>query len=103
MRRCYGRRYPYRPATCRLRGWQRRRRLGLQRNLIVALIVLFALPLLTVPAVAAQTVGNVPSVTGLASSILPQDMLIFDRHGNRTADVGGQGDARTAVPIRYHP
>src|SRR5438067_1260194 len=101
MRRCYGRRYPYRHANYHLREWQRRRRLGLQRNLIVALIVLFALPLLTVPAVAAQTVGNVPSVTGLASSILPQDMLIFDRHGNLLADVGDQGDHRIVVPISY--
>ena len=101
MRRCYGRRYPYRHANYHLREWQRRRRLGLQRNLIVALIVLFALPLLTVPAVAAQTVGDVPSVTGLASSILPQDMLIFDRHGNLLADVGDQGDHRIVVPISY--
>src|SRR5438445_4143804 len=101
MRRCYGRRYPYRHANYHLREWQRRRRLGLQRNLIVALIVLFALPLLTVPAVAAQTVGNVPSVTGLASSILPQDMLIFDRHGNLLADVGDEGDHRIVVPISY--
>src|SRR5881398_3007509 len=101
MRRCYGRRYPYRHANYHLREWQRRRRLTLQRNLIVALIVLFGLPLLTVPALAAQTVGDVPSVTGLASTGLPQDMLIFDRHGNLLADVGDQGDHRIVVPISY--
>ena len=101
MRRCYGRRYPYRHANYHLREWQRRRRLTLQRNLIVALIVLFGLPLLTVPALAAQTVGEVPSVTGLASTGLPQDMLIFDRHGNLLADVGDQGDHRIVVPISY--
>src|SRR5205823_274586 len=70
-------------------------------NLIVALIVLFGLPLLTVPALAAQTVGDVPSVTGLASTGLPQDMLIFDRHGNLLADVGDQGDHRIVVPISF--
>jgi len=101
MRRCYGRRYPYRHANYHLREWQRRRRVTLQRNLIVALIVLFGLPLLTVPALAAQTVGDVPSVTGLASTGLPQDMLIFDRHGNLLADVGDQGDHRIVVPISY--
>src|SRR5437868_776966 len=101
MRRCYGRRYPYRHANYHLREWQRRRRVTLQRNLIVALIVLFGLPLLTVPALAAQTVGDVPSVTGLASTGLPQDMLIFDRHGNLLADVGDQGDHRIVVPVSY--
>src|SRR5438270_6356454 len=101
MRRCYGRRHPYRHTNYHLREWQRRRRAALQRNLLVALIALFTLPLLTVPALAAQTVGDIPSVTGLASTVLPQDMLIFDRHGNLLADVGDQGDHRIVVPVSY--
>jgi membrane peptidoglycan carboxypeptidase len=73
----------------------------LRRNIIVAFIVALTLPLLTVPALAAQTVGDLPSVTGLSSSSLPQDMLIFDRHGNLLADIGDQGDHRVVVPLNY--
>jgi membrane peptidoglycan carboxypeptidase len=101
VRRHYGRQRRYRHANYHLHQWHRRRRLGLQRNLIVAFIVLLTLPLLTIPALAAQTVGDLPSVTGLASSALPQDMLIFDRHGTLLADVGDQGDHRVVVPLNY--
>jgi len=101
MRPCYGRRHPYRHTNYHLQQWHRRRRLALQRNLIVACIVFVTLPLLTVPALAAQTVGDLPAVTGLSSSDLPQDMLIFDRHGNLLADVGDQGDHRVVVPLSY--
>jgi len=73
----------------------------MQRNIIVALIVFFTLPMLTVPALAAQTVGDLPSVTGISSTGLPQDTLIFDRHGNLLADIGDQGDHRIVVPISY--
>src|SRR5207248_8528303 len=58
-------------------------------------------PLLTLPALAAQTVGELPAVTGRTSSGLPQDMLIYDRHGTLLADVGDQGDHRIAVPLSY--
>jgi membrane peptidoglycan carboxypeptidase len=101
VRRHYGRQRRYRHASYHLQQWHRRRRSGLQRNLIVAFIVLLTLPLLTVPALAAQTVGDLPSVTGLASSALPQDMLIFDRQGNLLADIGDQGDHRIVVPLSY--
>jgi 1A family penicillin-binding protein len=73
----------------------------MQRNIIVALIVFFTLPMLTVPALAAQTVGDLPSVTGISSTGLPQDTLIFDRHGSLLADIGDQGDHRIVVPISY--
>jgi 1A family penicillin-binding protein len=69
--------------------------------MIIAIIVVVTLPLLTVPAVAAQTVGDLPVVTGISSSGLPQDMLIFDRRGNLLADVGDQGDHRIVVPLSY--
>jgi membrane peptidoglycan carboxypeptidase len=101
MRRRDGRRPRYRHTTYHLRQWRRRGRLGLQRNLIVAVVVVLTLPLVAVPALAAQTVGDLPSVTGLASSGLPQDMLIFDRRGNLLADVGDQGDHRIVVPLSY--
>ena len=101
MRRHYGRQRRYRHANYHLHEWHRRRRRGLQRNLIVAFIVLLTLPLLTLPALAAQTVGDLPAVTGLVSSRLPQDMLIFDRHGTLLADVGDQGDHRVVVPLSY--
>jgi 1A family penicillin-binding protein len=97
----YGRRHRHRHTNYHLREWHRRRRANLQRNITVAFIVFFTLPLLTVPALAAQTVGDLPAVTGLSSSALPQDMLIFDRHGNLLADIGDQGDHRVVVPLSY--
>ena len=101
MRRCYGQQHRYRHTKYHLHEWHRRRRLAFRRNLIVAFIVLLTVPLLAIPAIAAQTVGDLPSVTGRASSGLPQDMLIFDRHGTLLADVGDQGDHRIVVPLSY--
>ena len=101
MTRHYGRRRRYRHANYHLQEWRRRRRLAMQRNLIVAFLVAITLPLLTLPALAAQTVGELPAVTGRTSSGLPQDMLIYDRHGNLLADVGDQGDHRIVVPLSY--
>jgi membrane peptidoglycan carboxypeptidase len=73
----------------------------MQRNVLVAFLVAIMLPLVTVPAFAAQTVGDLPAVTGLSTSSLPQDMLIYDRHGNLLADIGDQGDHRIVVPLTY--
>jgi len=101
MRRCYGRRHLYRHTDYHLRQWHRRRRATLQRNVIVGIIAMVTLPLMTVPAIAAQTIGELPTVTGLSSTSLPQDMLIFDRRGNLLADVGDQGDHRVVVPLGY--
>jgi len=97
----YGRRRRYRHANYHLQEWRRRRRVALQRNVLVAFLVVIMLPLVTVPALAAQTVGNLPAVTGLSSTALPQDMLIYDRHGNLLADIGDQGDHRIVVPLTY--
>ena len=97
----YGRRRRYRHANYHLQEWHRRRRRALQRNMIVGLLVLITLPLVTLPALAAQTVGELPAVTGRTSSGLPQDMLIYDRHGTLLADVGDQGDHRIVVPLSY--
>jgi membrane peptidoglycan carboxypeptidase len=101
VKRCYGRRHRYRHTNYHLQEWRRRRRVALRRNLIVGFLVAITLPLVTVPALAAQTVGDLPPVNGLSSSALPQDMLIYDRHGNLLADVGDQGDHRIVVPLSY--
>ncbi|TMF95315.1 MAG: hypothetical protein E6I10_10070, partial [Chloroflexi bacterium] len=101
VRRCYGRRHSYRHTDYHLREWHRRRRATLQRNVMIGMIATLTLPLMTVPAIAAQTVGDLPSVIGLASTSLPQDMLIYDRRGNLLADVGDQGDHRVVVPLGY--
>ena len=101
MKPHYGRRRRYRHANYHIQEWHRRRRRALQRNLVVGLLVLTTLPLVTLPALAAQTVGDLPAVTGRTSSGLPQDMLIYDRHGNLLADVGDQGDHRIVVPLSY--
>ncbi|MEA2633917.1 MAG: hypothetical protein QOJ33_1305 [Chloroflexota bacterium] len=97
----YGRRRRYRHANYHLHEWRRRRRVAMQRNVLVGFIVAITLPLLTVPALAAQTVGDLPAITGLSSSQLPQDMLIYDRNGNLLADIGDQGDHRIVVPLTY--
>jgi membrane peptidoglycan carboxypeptidase len=97
----YGRRRPYRHANYHIQEWRRRRRAAMQRNLIVGFLVLITLPLLTIPALAAQTVGDLPAITGLSPTSLPQDMLIYDRHGNLLADIGDQGDHRIVVPLNY--
>src|SRR5881275_1108318 len=101
VRRCYGRRHSYRHTDYHLREWHRRRRATLQRNVLIGMIATVTLPLMTVPAIAAQTVGDLPSVIGLAATSLPQDMLIYDRRGNLLADVGDQGDHRVVVPLSY--
>jgi len=97
----YGRRRRYRHANYHLQEWRRRRRAAMQRNMLVAFLVAITLPLVTVPAFAAQTVGDLPTVTGLSTTSLPQDMLIYDRHGNLLADIGDQGDHRIVVPLTY--
>src|SRR5207302_10637498 len=98
VRRCYGRRHSYRHTDYHLREWHRRRRAALQRNVLIGMIATVILPLMTVPAIAAQTVGDLPSVIGLAATGLPQDMLIYDRRGNLLADVGDHGDHRVVLP-----
>ena len=101
MRHGSGRRNPHRHANYKIRLWRRRRRNALRQIVILSLLAVFMLPLLTIPAVAAQTVGDLPAVTGLSSSNLQQDMLIYDRHGNLLADIGEQGDHRIVVPLSY--
>ena len=64
-----------------------------------AVIVLFGI--LTVPAVAAGSVGTLPAVTGMSTGTLDQDTLVYDRHGTLLADVGYRGDHRVVVPLGY--
>jgi 1A family penicillin-binding protein len=83
------------------RRWRRRSRNGLRKIFLIAFVVVFMLPLMTLPAVAATTVGTLPSVDGLSTSALNQDMLIYDRNGTLLADIGDQGDHRIVVPLSY--
>ena len=69
--------------------------------IILGLIALFMLPLMTVPALAAGSVGTLPKVTGLSTTNLDQDTLIYDRNGNQLADIGKNGDHRIVVPLSY--
>ena len=101
MRHVSGYRNPHRHANYRIKQWRKRRRAGMRRIMILSFLALFMLPVLTVPAVAAQTVGDLPAVTGLSTSNLQQDMLIYDRNGHLLADIGDQGDHRIVVPLSY--
>ncbi len=79
--------------------WHRHGRLELHRVLLVAFMVVFLLPVTAMPVVASRTIGALPPVDGLSSSSLPQDMLIFDRHGTLLAAIGQAGDHRIVVPL----
>src|SRR5256712_3466306 len=76
-------------------------RVKVRRSILLTLLVIFAIPLMAVPAIAAESVGDLPAVDGLSSSGLHQDMLIFDRHGTLIDDIGDHGDHRIVVPLSY--
>lgn len=73
----------------------------MRRALILGVLVVLLIPLMGIPAVTAQAVGPLPAVSGLSSSSLQQDTLIYDRHGNLLADIGKEGDHRIVVPLSY--
>ncbi|MEO6795451.1 MAG: PBP1A family penicillin-binding protein [Candidatus Dormibacter sp.] len=77
------------------------RRSKSRRVLFLGLLVVFGLPLMAVPALAAGTVGTLPTVDGLSSSGFNQDTLIYDRHGILLDDIGLNGDHRIVVPLKY--
>src|SRR2546422_6803990 len=76
-------------------------RIKVRHSILLTLLVIFALPLMAIPAIAAESVGDLPAVDGLSSSGLHQDMLIFDRHGTLIDDIGDHGDHRIVVPLSY--
>src|SRR3989454_5197152 len=76
-------------------------RIKVRRSILLTLLVIFALPLMAIPAIAAESVGDLPAVDGLSSSGLHQDMLIFDRHGTLIDDIGDHGDHRIVGPLSY--
>jgi membrane peptidoglycan carboxypeptidase len=84
-----------------LRAWRKRGRTDLRRMLLLGFVVVFVLTAMAVPAVAAQTVGPLPTVQGLSASGLDQDTLIFDQSGQLLADIGASGDHRIVVPLSY--
>ena len=71
-----------------------------RRAFILVAVLILALPLMVIPAFAAESVGNLPAVDGLSASGLHQDMLIFDRHGTLIDDIGDHGDHRIVVPLK---
>ncbi|TME48209.1 MAG: penicillin-binding protein [Chloroflexi bacterium] len=81
--------------------WRKRARADVRRALILGLMVLLVIPVLAVPAVTAQAVGPLPSVSNIVYGNLQQDTLIYDRHGTLLADIGKQGDHRIVVPLSY--
>ena len=81
-----------------LREGQRRSRI--RRILLIGALLITVLPLMAVPAIAAESVGSLPAVDGLSSSGFKQDMLIFDRHGTLIDDIGDHGDHRIVVPLK---
>jgi len=101
MRRCHGRRHRYRHSRYHLLAWRKRSRVAIRRVFLISFLGIFTLPLVAVPAIAAQAVGDLPSVRGLSSNALAQDMLIYDRHGILLADIGKAGDRRIVVPLSY--
>jgi membrane peptidoglycan carboxypeptidase len=89
-------------ATRHLRRQRKRRHnANFRRGLTAVLAVLLLIPLMTVPALAAGSVGPLPAITGLSTSNLNQDTLIYDRHGTLLADIGLSGDHRIVVPLNY--
>ena len=90
-------RYAFHRRLRLLRRSQRRSK-GRRAFLLVAILIL-AVPLMVIPAFAAESVGNLPVVDGLSATGLNQDMLIFDRHGTLIDDIGDHGDHRIVVPL----
>lgn len=80
---------------------QSQRRSKFRRAMLLTLVLVIGLPLMAIPAVAAESIGTLPAVDGLSSSGLQQDMLIFDRHGTLIDDIGDHGDHRIVVPLTY--
>ena len=76
------------------------RRMKARRVMLIGLMLIFGLPVMAVPALAAEAVGTLPSVDGLSSSGFNQDTLIFDRHGVLLDDIGLNGDHRIVVPLK---
>src|SRR5438067_1424800 len=91
-------RYAFHRRLRLLRRSQRRSK-GRRAFLLVAMLIL-ALPLMVIPAFAAESVGSLPAIDGLSATGLNQDMLIFDRHGTLIDDIGDHGDHRIVVPLK---
>jgi membrane peptidoglycan carboxypeptidase len=90
-----------RPSRRQVRAWRQRSRRDLRRLILLTFMVLLILPAMAVPAVGAQTVGQLPQVSTMSTSNLNQDTLIYDRNGQLLADIGRQGDHRIVVPLTY--
>jgi membrane peptidoglycan carboxypeptidase len=79
--------------------WPRQASQDLRRLAIAILTVFVLVVTITAPVVAADIINPLPPVTNIAPTGLPQDLLLYDRHGNLLADIGKQGDHRIVVPL----
>src|ERR1700674_2989831 len=75
------------------------RRIKSRRVFILVAVLILAIPLMVIPAFAAESVGNLPAVDRLAASGLHQDMVILNRHGTLNDDIGDHGDHRIVEPL----
>src|SRR5213076_482319 len=72
-----------------------------RRSILLTLLVIFAIPLMAVPAIAAESVGDLPAIDGLSSSGLHQDILLFARRATLIDHIGYHGAHRLVVPLSY--
>ena len=79
--------------------WPRRARRDLRRFAIAILVVFVLVATITAPVVAADIINPLPPVTNIAPTGLPQDLQLYDRHGNLLADVAKHGDHRIVVRL----
>jgi len=79
---------------------QHQRRIKGRRAIVLVGVLLVLLPIMAIPAFAAESVSNLPAVDGLTATGLDQDMLIFDRHGTLIDYIGDHGDHRIVVPLK---
>jgi membrane peptidoglycan carboxypeptidase len=71
----------------------------IRRIAVILSMSLLLLCVMTIPVVAADATGSLPSVNGISTARLHQDLIITDRHGAVLADIGNQGDHRIVVPL----
>jgi membrane peptidoglycan carboxypeptidase len=72
---------------------------GSRRHVAFMVMAFTLLAMFFGTASAAWSVGPLPSIAGMSTSALPQDLLIYDRNGTLIADIGDKGSHRIVVPL----
>src|SRR5207253_336737 len=80
---------------------RRHRRRAIRKLQSVGLVIaaVGAMPLLAGAPVADAMVSPLLPIAHISAAGLPQDLLIYDRHGTLLADIAQQGDHRIVVPL----